>query len=272
MRIYWIAAVAALAVLGGCDSGKQEADSKAQAALAIAPGNAISGTVTLRDPIAIGAGAKLDLKLVDAGQPEPPIAVKTIDISGAPPYSFSIDFDRTRITAQRTYVLNAVLTDGDRRFLPGLTSPVLTHGAPANIQIMLTAEATPAEKLKEEYSKLQGRIGALKKVAGTYTTDTASIGWDAFAEGYTVRFMRVNTELDAGGRSAVHYAFTKDGKPMMVQQKGGAMVGWSDDGTLLVNEKPGGGEVSAAEAEAMRDAALKALPMAQEKVDATRRK
>jgi hypothetical protein len=84
--------------------------------------------------------------------------------------------------------------------------------------------------------------------------------------------MRVNTELDAGGRSAVHYAFTKDGKPMMVQQKGGAMVGWSDDGTLLVNEKPGGGEVSAAEAEAMRDAALKALPMAQEKVDATRRK
>jgi hypothetical protein len=50
------------------------------------------------------------------------------------------------------------------------------------------------------------------------------------------------------------------------------MVGWSDDGTLLVNEKPGGGEVSAAEAEAMRDAALKALPMAQEKVDATRRK
>jgi len=272
MRTHWIAAIAALALLGGCDSGKQEADSKAQAANAIAAGTAITGTVTLRDPIAIGAGAKLDLKLVDAGQPEPPIATKTIDVNGAPPYAFSVDFDRSRITAGRTYVLNAVLTDGDRRFLPGLTSPVLTHGAPASIQILLTAEATPSEKLKDEYSKLQGRIGALKKVAGTYTTDTASIAWDAFYEGASVRFMRVNTELDAGGRSAVCYAFTKEGKPMVVQQKGGAMVGWSDDGTLLVNEKHGGGEVSAAEAASMHDAASKALPMAQEKVDATRKK
>ena len=146
MRIHWIAAIAALALLGGCDSGKQEAENKAQAANAIAPGTAITGTVTLRDPIAIGAGAKLELKLVDAGQPEPPIAVKTLDVNSAPPYSFSIDFDRSRITAGRTYVLNAMLTDGDRRFLPGLTAPVLTHGAPANIQIMLTAEATPSEK------------------------------------------------------------------------------------------------------------------------------
>jgi hypothetical protein len=126
--------------------------------------------------------------------------------------------------------------------------------------------------LKEEYSKLQGRIGALKKVAGTYTTDTASIAWDAFYEGSAVRFMRVNTELDAGGRSAVYYAFTKEGKPMAVQQKGGSLVGWADDGTLLLNEKHGGGEVSAADAVAMHDAATKALPMAQEKVDATRKK
>jgi len=272
MRIHWIAAIAALALLAGCDSGKQEMDSKAQAELAIAPGTAITGAVTLREPIAIGAGAKLDLKLVDAGQPEPAIATKTIDVSGAPPYSFSIDFDRSRITAARTYVLNAMLTDGDRRFLPALTSPVLTHGASANVQIVLTAEATPSEKLKEEYSKLQGRIGALKKVAGTYTTDTASIGWDAFAEGNAVRFMRVNTELDAGGRSAVYYAFTKDGKPMVVQQKGGAMVGWSDNGEVLVNEKHGGGEVAPAEVASMHDAALKALPMAQEKVDAMRKK
>ena len=84
--------------------------------------------------------------------------------------------------------------------------------------------------------------------------------------------MRVNTELDAGGRSAVYYAFTKDGKPMVVQQKGGAMVGWSDNGEVLVNEKHGGGEVAPAEVASMHDAALKALPMAQEKVDAMRKK
>ena len=75
-----------------------------------------------------------------------------------------------------------------------------------------------------------------------------------------------------GGRSAVYYAFTKEGKPMAVQQKGGSLVGWSDDGTLLLNEKHGGGEVSAADAAGMHDAATKALPMAQEKVDAARKK
>lgn len=273
MRIHLIAAIAALAALGGCDSQNQPAaDTKAQAASAIAPGNAITGTITLRDPMPVGAGAKLDLRLADAGQPEPPVAAKTIDVSGAPPYSFSLDFERTRINAARTYVLNATLTDGERRFLPALASPVLTHGASANIQIVLTAEATPAEKLKEEYSKLQGRIGGLKKVAGTYTTDTASIAWDAFYEISSVRFIRVNTELDAGGRSAVYYAFTKDGKPLMVQQKGGAMVGWADNGEVLVNEKHGGGEVAATEVASMRDAAMKALAQAQEKVDAGKHK
>jgi putative lipoprotein len=274
MRIHWIAAIAALAVLGGCNSANQDtaAEAKAKAAVAIAPGTAITGAVTLRDPIAIGPGAKLQLRLVDVGQPEPPLADKTIDVSGAPPYNFSVDFDRTRVTAERSYVLNATLVDGERRFLPALTAPVLTHGSGANVQIILTAEATPAEKLKEEYGKLQGRIGGMKKVAGTYTTDTASIGWDAFAEGAAVRFLRVNTELDAGGRSAVYYAYTKEGKLMVVQQKGGAMVGWGDNGETLVNEKHGGGEVGQADISSMRDAAMKALQMAQEKVDAARKK
>ncbi len=272
MRIHWIAAFAALVAIGGCDSQNQPAtDSKAQTP-AIAPGTAITGTITLRDPIPVAAGSKLDLRLADAGQPEPPVASTTIDVSGAPPYNFSLDFERTRINAARTYVLDARLTDGERRFLPALASPVLTHGAGANVQIVLTAEATPAEKLKEEYSKLQGRIGGLKKVAGTYTTDTSSVAWDAFAEGNSVRFVRVNTELDAGGRSAVYYAFTKDGKPMMVQQKGGAMVGWAENGDVLVNEKRGGGEVDAADAVAMHEAAKKALEQAQEKVEAGKKK
>lgn len=272
MRIHWIAAFAALVALGGCDSQNQPAAGSQAQAPAIAPGTAITGTITLRDPIPVNAGAKLDLRLADAGQPEPPVAAKTVDVSGAPPYSFSLDFERTRINAERTYVLNATLTDGERRFLPSLASPVLTHGAGANVQIVLTAEATPAEKLKEEYTKLQGRIGALKKVAGTYTTDTSSVAWDAFAEGSAVRFIRVNTELDAGGRSAVYYAFSKDGKPMMVQQKGGAMVGWTENGEVLVNEKRGGGEVAETEITSLREAAQKALELAQDKVEAARKK
>ncbi|HEY0231106.1 MAG TPA: hypothetical protein VGC55_07635, partial [Dokdonella sp.] len=149
--------------------------------------------------------------------------------------------------------------------------PVLTHGATTTVQVVLNAEATPAEKLKEEYKTLQSHIGGMKKVAGTYTTDDASIGWDAFAEGGNVRYIRVNTEFDKGGRSAVYYAFKGD-KPMVIQQKGGAIVGWGDNGDVLWNEKPGGGTLGDADIKSLVDAATKALQMAQDKVDATKRK
>jgi putative lipoprotein len=274
MRNRWIAAIAALAFLGGCntaDQGAPAAGNAPTAAPAIAPGTAITGTVTLREPMPIEAGSKLEVRLVDVAQPDVAIAEKTFDVGGAPPFNFSLDFDRAKIDPARTYVINAVLTDGERRFLPVLNSPVLTRGATASTQVVLNAEATPAEKLKEEFNKLQGRIGGMKKVAGTYTTDTASIGWDAFAESGAVRFIRVNTEMDAGGRSSVQYAF-KDGKPMVVKQKGGATVGWSDDDQVLWNEKPGGGTLSDNEVKALHDDAVKALHMAQEKVDAGKKK
>lgn len=277
MRSQWIAVIAALVFLGGCDSANQGGASApgkngAPAAPAIAPGTTINGTVTLHDQIPVAQGAKLDVKLVDVAQPEIAIAEKVFEVGGAPPYTFALDFDPAKIAATRTYVVNALMNDGPRRFVPALSSPVLTHGSGTTAQVVLNAEATPAEKLKEEYKKLQAHIGGMKKVDGTYTTDTASIGWDAFAEGGSVRYIRVNTVADAGGRNAVYYAFTKEGKPMVVQQKGGATIGWGDDGNVLINEKPGGGTVADAEIKSLADAATKALQMAQEKVDASKRK
>lgn len=277
MRSQWIAVIAALVFLGGCDSANQGAANApgkngGPATPAIAPGTTINGTVTFHDQIPIAPGSKLDVKLVDVAQPEIAIAEKVFDVGGAPPFTFALDFDAGKIAATRTYVVNAVLTDGPRRFMPALSSPVLTHGATTTVQVVMNAEATPAEKLKEEFKKLQAHIGGMKSVNGNYTTDTASIGWDAFAEGGAVRYVRVNTVLDAGGRSAVYYAFTKEGRPMMVQQKGGALLGWGDDGNVLVNEKPGGGTVADADIKSLADAATKALAMAQEKVDAGKRK
>jgi len=284
MRKLSIAAFIALGLLAGCNNaGNQapttaggQATAKDPAAAAAAAANApipstISGSVTLKDPVQISQGAKLDVKLVDVATPDAPIAEKNLDVSGNPPFQFSLDIDPARIDRSRTYTVNAVLTDGERRFLPALTAPVLTGGSPATAQITLSPEPTAGEKLKDEYAKLQGRIGGMKAVTGTYTTDDASIGWDAFAEHGKVVFVRVNTEYDKGGRTSVKYAF-KDDKPMFAKQTGGATVGWDDTGTAIVNEKQGGGSLNDKELGPLHEAATKAFQMAQEKVDASKKK
>jgi putative lipoprotein len=271
MRNHWIAAVAVMALLGGCSSADQNTSAQ-PAQPAIAPGTTITGTVTLHDPIPIGAGAKLDIKLNDAAQSEIAIAEKTVEVSGQPPFNFSLDFDPKRISAERTYEIKAILTDDQRRFVQSLSAPVLTHKATTIAQVILTAEATPAEKLKEEFSKLQGRIGAMKQVNGTYMTDKASVAWDAFGESGAIRFVRVNTMLDAGGRSAVYYTFSKDGNPIIAKQKDGAMVGWNDNDEVLINERPGGGGFSDNEVKSLHDDAQKAYQLAQDKFDAANKK
>jgi len=275
MKHLSLAALAALALLAGCDAGKQGSNASAQSAAtaaATAPiATNVTGTVTMHDPVAVNPGSKLDVKLVDVAQQEIVVAEKTFDVSGNPPFNFTLDLDPSKISRSRTYVVNVILTDGDRRFMPALNSPVLTGGAPATAQIVVNPEPTPAEKLKDEFTKLQAKIGGMKKVDGTYTTDDASIGWDAFAETGKVRFVRVNTEYDKGGRTSVKYAFADD-KPMFVKQQGGATVGWSNTGEAVVNEKQGGGALSDADLKSLHDSATKAFEMAQEKVDAGKNK
>ena len=284
MRKLSVAAFVALGLLAGCDQSSQNSAANGQgqtpanganganAAAANAPiPSSITGTVTLKDNAQVGPGSKLDLKLVDVSQPDIPVAQKSMDVSGAAPFNFSLDLDPAKIDRKRAYTINAVLTDGERRFMPALTSPVLTGGSASTVQIVLTPEPTAAEKLKEEFTKLQARIGGMKKVDGVYTTDEASIGWDAFADHNKVVFVRVNTEYDKGGRTSVKYAF-KDDKPMFVKQQGGATIGWDDNGGVVVNEKQGGGTLADKEIAAIHDAATRAFQMAQEKVDAAKKR
>jgi len=278
MKHLSLAALAALIFLAGCNKSNQNSTAPAKqtpeaaaAAAAAAPiPTSITGTVTMHDPQAVNPGSKLDVKLVDVAQQEIVVAEKSFDVSGNPPFNFTLDLDPSKISRSRTYVVNVVLTDGDRRFMPALNSPVLTGGSGATAEIVVNPEPTPAEKLKDEFTKLQAHIGGMKKVDGTYTTDDASVGWDAFAETGKVRFVRVNTEYDKGGRTSVKYAF-KDDKPMFVKQQGGSTVGWSDTGEALVNEKQGGGTLSDADLKSLQDAATKAFQMAQERVDASKK-
>ena len=278
MRQVSIVAFVALGLLAGCNqsgqnnppaAGQAQGNAKQAAAEAPIPAS-VSGSVTLKDPVTVNAG-KLEIKLVDVAQPDVPVAEKSLDVTGQPPFQFQIDLDPAKIDKKRAYTINAVLTDGERRFVAGLQTPVLTGGSPASVQILLTAEPTAAEKLKDDFAKLQGRIGGMKSVRDAYTTDDSSIGWDAFADHGKVVFVRVNTEYDKGGRTSVKYGYVDD-KPMYAQQQGGATVGWDANGGVVVNQKQGGGTLNDKELAPIHDAAVKAFQMAQEKVDASKKK
>lgn len=272
MRSLTVPVIAALALLAGCQPSSQSpAGGNGAASNTPAPiPSQITGTVSLRTPMEIGPGAKLDVRLVDVAQPQVPIAEQTIDENTQPPYTFTLNLDPSKIDPSRTYVVNVTLTDGDRHFLPALNSPVLTHKSGNTATVVLNPEPTPTEKLTDAYDKLKRDIGGMKKVQGTYTTEDSSVGWDAFVESGQVRFVRVKTDYDKGGGSYVSYAF-KDGKPMYVVERGGATVGWDDNGNVLVS-KQAGSEVAADKVTALHDAAEKAFQMAQQQADAQKKR
>ena len=115
MRNHWIAVIAALAFLGGCNSADNGASANGQpAAPAIAPGTTITGTVTIHDQVPVAAGAKLDVRLVDVAQPEIAVAENSLDVNGTP-------------------VLRAVATDGHRMARAEVDAPEGSSGMPGII-------------------------------------------------------------------------------------------------------------------------------------------
>lgn len=281
MLKYVATALTALAVLGACSpssppsttspaNGTNAAPAPGQAANDAIPSQ-ISGTISLRVPAAINPGARLSVQLVDVAQPELIIADSSTDVSTQPPYSFSLPLEAGRIDKSRVYVVNVKLVDGERQYLPALQSPVLTGGAGSTIEVVLTSEATPAEDLKEAFTKLKSQIGGMRRIQDSYLDGDLSVAWDGFVEaGNKLRFMRVNSELGEGDtavRNNVEYAFL-EGKPMAILRKGqgNTRVGWNEAGEVVLNERGNGEPLSPEEAQAYYDDALKAFAMGERKL------
>ncbi len=281
MKNYVAAALTALAVLGGCNSSNQTANAPSangngtpptaeELANAPIPGQ-INGTVNLRVPAEINPGAKLSVKLVDVAQPELVLAEASQDVTGPPPYQFTLVVDPSGIDRTRVYVVNVLLVDGERRYVQALQSPVLTGGAGSNLEVVLNSEATPGEELKDEFNKLKSHIGGMKRIQDSYLDGDLSVAWDGFVEaGNKLRFMRVNTELGDGDKAVrdnIEYAFLEE-KPMAILKKGRitTRVGWDENGKLILNERSGGEGVSDEDAQKYYDDAVKAFAMGEKKL------
>ncbi|MEO8012483.1 MAG: YbaY family lipoprotein [Dokdonella sp.] len=270
----------AIVALGGCKSsdpaavpgstGQAATPAQNSAPAQSAPvGTAVTGVVALREPMVIGEGSRLEIKLVDVAMTDIVVAETSTAVSGQPPYNFTLEFDPAKIDRTRTYVINALLFDGDRRFIPALQSPVLTGGSGNTVEVVLNAEATPGEEAKEEFNRLKAQIGGMRRVQDAFLDGDLSVAWDGFVDASgKVRFMRVNSETGEGEtaqRSNVEYAYLDD-KPMALLKKnsGNTRVGWDAEGNVILRERAGG-TVSDDEAKAFYSAAEKALSMGQAK-------
>ena len=243
-------------LLGGCgptsnNSGSTETGQPAQAPIP----SAVTGTVTLADAsVQITPQAKLDLTLMDVTQ-QPGVPVNTQ--SFAPPQMpqhFEIHFDPKQIKPSDIYVLQAQMENDGRTYSTTLQTPVLTHNAPAQVNLSLIAEPTAADKMLSDFKTMQGRIGGMKMTQGTASNDQASRGWQVFSDKSGVEFIRELVDKgDKGNYTSTDYAY-QDGRPWVVVQetspKKGAPVattdraGWDENGQLVLMQHEENGKTS----------------------------
>jgi len=271
MRIHVVPALLALGLLAGCNQAPPPPPPAAPMA------NAVSGTIMLREPRALGDNARVELKIIDVSQPATPLAQATVEHANRPPIAFNLPIEPSAVDPLRTYAVNAVLIDGERRYMPVLEYPVLTKKAPSQVQIIVAPEPTPAEKMYDAYKAEYAKIGTLKSISGSSETPTSTTAWDAFVSNGKVKVVREITSIvddktsNETGRVTTKMAFQND-KPWVVvkeESSGAGMrpfaitkVGWDENGNLVLKDRMANGatsEASATEAKALYDHAVQAF-------------
>ena len=280
MRMSTLFALILVALLAGCNSSTAPAP---QAPPPKPIADHVSGRVMLREPRELSPQARLVLKIADVAQPDLVLAQTSVSPANQPPIAFNLPVDTSKVDAKRTYAVEAILTDGDRRYLPVLQYPVLTHNAPSTVEVVVAPEPTPAEKMYEDFKKTLGQIGGMKSINGSALNDNASVAWDAFIQGTNagpkVRVVREITDLDGDkGRITYKMAYQNDKPWVAIKEEAPAgsnhpyattRVGWDDSGQLVLREHVANGqnsEVSADDAKAILEHARQALATAQTKV------
>jgi putative lipoprotein len=276
--------VAALA-LAGCNNAShpsQQADSTAPAAANTAAAtpqipNQVSGTISLRAGTpAPSANATLVLNLVDVSSTavgSAPLASKTAP-AGSFPQSFTLTFNPAEVKPNDLYVIQANLTDGDRKYSMPIQAPVLAKGSKNDgVTIELVAEQTPSEKILADFAEAKAQIGGMKISHGTKLEANDSRGWQLFRQAGEVKFIREEVDYGDKGYTSTDYAY-KNGKPWAIVQETKAnrdgkpsavdRAGWSDDGTLVLKQNQVGRDVQAldpAAAATMKKYAMTILSM-----------
>lgn len=259
-----VAAVLALSACGGGQSnapgGASSGQQAQQGASQPVTGPAVSGTASIDKLATLPPGLSLVLRLVDttdAANLPVVVAESTQPAPNVLPLSFALGYDPAAIKQDHRYGIQ-VAVQAETLVLYGTSAPipVLTNGAPAKgLTVALVrggqpaADVPPGEQAKTDFVTLSDNIGALRRIHGERLEADVAVGWDAFVEDSgQIRMAREQVDFGDAGSAQFRYAY-KGGKPWVVERVQGStttLVGWNEQGDLILNEK-GRGEADEAE-------------------------
>jgi len=277
MRAPLVLAISVALAVAAC--GKQQAPAPApqqkpapqqQAATPAPPpvpadATAVRGQIIIDGLAGVPRNLQLRLRILDMSDPSivPPVVAERIEPAPAQlPYKYALPYDPATIREDGKYVAEAALVTGDV-VLYGTPSPmpVLTQGAGADAVLALARggglpppDMAPADLLKQDFDKLKGMIGGMRRLQGERVEEDVTVGWDAFADNSGVRFVREAIDYGAAGTASFEFAY-KSGQPWVVSrsQKGiTTLVGWGDDGSVVLNRQGKDGQASDAEVGTLR--------------------
>ncbi|WP_425043658.1 YbaY family lipoprotein [Primorskyibacter sp. S87] len=163
----------------------------------------VSGTVTYLERIAVPPGAVLEVQLQDVSRADAPsvtLASQRWALSGVP-IPFSLTYDDALIDERMRYNVQAAIWVGDeRRYLTTSAYPVLTHDAPAQVDVVVDRISKSAATTLENSGWRVTEIGG-KPIEGEQPSEIHFAEGGAFgALGGCNRF-RGKAEISAGALS-----------------------------------------------------------------------
>jgi putative lipoprotein len=108
----------------------------------------VTGTVAYLQRVALPPTAVVTVRLVDVSRADAPAEVLGEHVFSASgkqvPFAFSIAYDPSRISARNTYAVQARIDDdGKLRFISDQRYPVLTRGAPSQVDVVVKPVGGP---------------------------------------------------------------------------------------------------------------------------------
>jgi putative lipoprotein len=135
-----------------------------------APQNTITGTVAYRERVALPPDAAIDVRLEDTSLQDAPAKLIGESVFAAAgqqvPISFQLSYNPADINPAHTYQLRANITvNGTKTFTSTAAYPVITRGAPMQVNIMLQ-QVQPSAPAKRPGRELNGTYWMLVELNG----------------------------------------------------------------------------------------------------------